>query len=152
MKLDFKVAENKHDYRAVHRYLELFKMFVVCGGNELRKKFRQMLHGVDYIQRHRYPINYDGSRGENIGKTKIKDNAKRIHYQKPLYYGISRRILEDDVVDCIPTSFLKSKCYWLFKFCSQRFLMTKYNHDIVVIFAEIDPSSHHRFTITCDYS
>ena len=35
-----------------------------------------MLHICDYIERHGSPLNYDGSRGENFGKVKVKDNAK----------------------------------------------------------------------------
>ena len=34
------------------------------------------------LKRHESPLNYDGSRGENFGKVKIKDNAKLTRKQK----------------------------------------------------------------------
>ena len=53
------------------------------------------LHIFDYIQRYGCPMNYDGSRGENIGKTNIKDNAERASQQKStLHYNISKRIVK----------------------------------------------------------
>ena len=54
-----------------------------------------MLHIYDYIKRHGSPLNYDGSRGENFGKIKIKDNAKLTRKQKGAFnFDIGRRISE----------------------------------------------------------
>lgn len=68
------------DFREIHRtkhYLESFKVQIIRGGNSPKTpKFQQMLHVVDYITMYGYPMNYNGSRGENYGKLKIKDNAK----------------------------------------------------------------------------
>ena len=72
--------------RAIHRiklYPENFKHQIICGGKNLKAPiFYQMLHVVDYITRHRFPMNYDGSCGENFGKLKIKGNAKFTNKQK----------------------------------------------------------------------
>ena len=45
---------------------------IVRRNNLKTPKFHQMLHVVDYITKHSCPMNYDGSRGENFGKIKIK--------------------------------------------------------------------------------
>ena len=80
LKSDFEIQNGNVDSRALSRikhYLDHFKAQIIRGGNNLKTpKFHQMLHFVDYIQRHGCPINYDGSRGENFGKLKIKDNAR----------------------------------------------------------------------------
>ena len=81
LKSDFKVGDGNVDLISmlrIKKYMDLFQSFVVCGGNKLKTpKFHQILYVVDDIERHGCPINYDGSCGENIGKTNIKDNAKR---------------------------------------------------------------------------
>ena len=64
-------------YASYQKYLELFKGKFICGGNHLKTpKCYQMLHIVDHVKRHGCSITYDGSRGENFGKLKIKDNTK----------------------------------------------------------------------------
>ena len=81
LKSKFVVADDETDPKAMQRinkYFELFKLLIVRGGNELRTaKFYQILYVVDYIQRHGCLMNYDGSCGEYISKTKIKDNTKQ---------------------------------------------------------------------------
>ena len=58
-----------------------------------------MLHVTDYIMRHGSPVNYDGPRGENDGKVKIKDNAKLTNRQKSkLNFDNGKRISEEDVI------------------------------------------------------
>ena len=43
------------------------------GGNELKTlKFHQILHVVDYIQKHGCTMNYDGSRGEKLERPRSK--------------------------------------------------------------------------------
>ena len=61
-----------------------------------------MLHVIDYITIYGYPMNYDGSRGENFSKLKIKGNAKLTNKEKDaLSFDISRRISKKDIVDYI---------------------------------------------------
>ena len=55
-------------------------------------------------------MNYDGSRGKKIGKTKIKDNTRSTNERKHiLYYGISRRITEEDILNDVSTLFHQKK-------------------------------------------
>ena len=59
-----------------------------------------MIHVVDYITRYGCLMNYDGLRGENFGKLKMKDTAKLTNKQKDtLMFDISRRNSEEDIVD-----------------------------------------------------
>ena len=61
----------------VKYYLEMFKHNIIQRGNNLKThKVNQILHIVEYIKCHGCPINYDGSRGENFGKLKIKENTQ----------------------------------------------------------------------------
>ena len=150
LKTDFVVANGEVDSIAMQRiksYLSIFKSFVVRGGNNLKTpKFHSMLHIVDYIKRHGCPMNYDGSRGENIGKTKIKDNAKRTNQQKhTLHYDIGKRISECDIVDHVSTSFFERKGRWPSQYCS--------DSDLVMGGSELmnDRNIKPRFTLTCDY-
>ena len=97
LKTDFEVNPGEIDSRAMNKvkhYLEMFKGKIIRKGNNLKTpKFHQMLHIVDYIKRHGCPMNYDGSRGENFGKLKIKDNAQLTNKQKEtLNFDISRII------------------------------------------------------------
>ena len=58
------------------QYSNVFKTNIVRRENSLKTaKFHQMLHIVDYIIRYERPMNYDGCRGENFGKLKIKKNS-----------------------------------------------------------------------------
>ena len=112
-----------------------------------------MLHVVDYIERHGCPMNYDGSRGENIGKTKIKDNAKRTNQQKhTLYYDIGKRISEEDIVDHVSNSFHLRNGRWPSKFCNETDLLIDGNNDIRDPCSTNGNSFRHRFTFVCDYS
>ena len=75
-------------------YLDIFKNTLVT------PRFHKMLHVCDYIQNHGYPMNYDGSRGENAGKLKITYNVKLTHKQKGiLNFGIGRQISEEHVIE-----------------------------------------------------
>lgn len=61
----------------VKHYLEMFKDKIIRKRNNLKTpKFHQMLQIVDYTKRYGFSMNYYGSRGENFGKFKIKDNEK----------------------------------------------------------------------------
>lgn len=72
-----------------------------------------MLHVCDYIKRHGSPLNYDGSRGKNSGKIKIKDNAKTTNKQKQTFkFDIGRRISEEDVIDNASNISQQNKGYW----------------------------------------
>ena len=124
LKSDFEIENGNVDSRAMKRikhYLEHFKTQIIRGGNNLKTpKFHQMLHVVDYITRHGCPMNYDGSRGENFGKLKIKDNAKLTNKQKDtLNFDISRRISEEDVVDQISTVYHTNMGSWPSSFCNE---------------------------------
>ena len=71
-----------------------------------------MLHITDYIERHGCPMNYDGSRGENFGKIKIKDNARLTNKQKDtLNYDIGRRISEEDVINEVSNVYYQRNGY-----------------------------------------
>ena len=104
----------------IKNYLEMFKQVCQRGGNGLKTpKFHQMLHVCDYIKRHGSPLNYDGSRGENFGKVKIKDNAKLTNKQKPTFnFDIGRRISEEDLIDNASNVFQQNKGYWPSEFCN----------------------------------
>ena len=104
----------------IKEYLEKFKQVVHRGGNGLKTpKFHQMLHVCDYIKRHGSPLNYDGSRGENFGKIKIKDNAKITNKRKLTFnFDIGRRISEEDVIDSASNIFQQNKGYWPSEFCN----------------------------------
>ena len=48
-------------------------------------------------------MNYDGSRGENFGRLKIKGDTKFTNEQKgTLNFDISRQIPEEHVIDQVP--------------------------------------------------
>ena len=96
LKTDFEVKRRDVDSKVQRRikvYLEAFKEIIVRGGNNLQTpKFHQMLHITRYIKRYGCPMNFDGGRGENLGKIKIKDNAKLTIKQKDtLNFDIGRR-------------------------------------------------------------
>ena len=101
---DFEIKRNTDDSRASRRIennLDSYKQIIDCGGNGLKTpKFYQMLHLCAYIQRHGSPLNYNGSRGEDFGKVKIKDNAKLIRKQKGVFnFDIGHRISEEGIID-----------------------------------------------------
>jgi len=123
LKTDFIILPNSHDSKASRRiktFLESFKDVFKRGGNGLKTpKFHQMLHVCDYIQRHGSPLNYDGSRGENFGKVKIKDNAKLTRKQKGAFnFDIGHRISEEDLIDSTSSIFQNNKGYWPSEFCN----------------------------------
>ena len=65
-------------------------------------KFHQLLHLCDYIQRHGVPMNYDGSRGENMGKERAKDLAKLTNQNDATMLGdVAKRYFEDH---CLTTA------------------------------------------------
>ena len=73
-------------------------------------------------------MNYDGSRGENFGKLKTKDNAKRTNKQKDtLNFDIARRISEEDVVDQVSTVYHDTSGDWPSTFCNETDIMTGAN-------------------------
>ena len=84
-------------------YFESFKNKILRKCNTLKTpKFHQTLHVVDYIIINSCSMNYDGSRGENFGKLKIKDSAKTANKQTYiLNFDISKRISKEDIVDFI---------------------------------------------------
>ena len=123
LKTDFIEDESNGESRAslhVKNYLEKFKDVIHRGGNGLKTpKFHQMLHVCDYIKRHGSPSNYDGSRGENFGKIKIKDNAKLTNKQKETFnFDIGCRISEEDIIDNASNIFQQNKGYWPSEFCN----------------------------------
>ena len=124
LKSDLEIDTGNVDSRAMKRikhYLEHFKAQIIRGGNNLKTpKFHQMLHVVDYIERHGCPMNYDGSRGENFGKLKIKDNARLTNKQKDtLNFDIGRRISEEDVVDQVSSVYHNNMGSWPSTFCNE---------------------------------
>ena len=132
LKEDFEVRRRDVDSKASKRikeYLESFKKNIVRGGNNLKTpKFHQMLHITDYIVRHGCPMNYDGGRGENFGKIKIKDNARLTNRQKAtLNYDIGRRISEEDVIDQASNVYFQQKGYWPSKYCNETDIMMNAN-------------------------
>ena len=123
LKSDFEINEGNIDSRAMNRvkhYLQDFKGVIQRGGNNLKTpKFHQMLHICNYITRHGSPLNFDGGRGENFGKVKIKDNAKLTNKQKiTLNFDISRRICEEDIVDQASNVYFVNKGHWPSSFCN----------------------------------
>ena len=135
LKTDFVVDDGNIDCRAMMRikaYLQSFKTFVKRPGNGLKTpKFHQMLHLVDYIIRHGSPMNCDGSRGENFGKTKIKDNAKLTNQQKDtLNFDIGRRVSEEDVVDEASSIFFTNMRRWPSKYCGDQDLVLHFNDSL----------------------
>ena len=76
LKTDFEVRRGDVDSKALKRikqYLEAFKEIIIREGNNLQTpKFHQMLHITDYIERHGYPMNYDGSRGKILERLRSK--------------------------------------------------------------------------------
>ena len=64
-------------------------------------------------------MNYDGSKGENFGKIKIKDNAKITNKRKLTFnFDIGRRISEEDVIDNASNIFQQNRGYWPSEFCN----------------------------------
>jgi hypothetical protein len=127
-KTDFETPQDNSDCRAMARiklYLEAFKQNIHRGGNNLSTpKFHQMLHVVDYIIRHGSPRNYDGSRGENFGKVKIKDNAKLTNRQRDtINFDISTRIAEEDVIDQVSNVHYHNTGNWPSSYCNDQDLV-----------------------------
>ena len=57
-------------------------------------------------------MNYDGSKGKNFGKIKIKDNAKINNKRKLTFnFDIGRRISEEDMIDSASKIFQHNKGY-----------------------------------------
>ena len=131
LKSDFVVENNGVDSRAMGRikqYLAAFKHNIIRRGNGLKTpKFHQMLHLVDYIMRHGCPMNYDGSRGENFGKTKIKDNAKLTNRQRDtLNFDIGTRLSEEDVVDQVSSIYYRNMGKWPSSYCNDTDIANNY--------------------------
>ena len=133
-KSDFLLPRRGVESRAMRRikeYLHDFKQVIKRGGNNLKTpKFHQMLHLCDYIQRHGSPLNYDGSRGENFGKVKIKDNAKLTRKEKVvLNFDIGRRISEEDVIDNASDIYHQKNGEWPSEFCNDIDILSNGIHD-----------------------
>ena len=154
----FKVYPGNTDSKAmdrIKRYLYDFKGIITRQGNNLKTpKFHQMLHVCDYIMRHGSPLNYDGSRGENYGKIKIKDNAKLTNRQKvTLNFDIGRRICEEDIINEASNIHYQNTGIWPSKFCNdvdiaknaKRFDVKSRAQASATMSAESKP----RFTIMC---
>ena len=65
-----------------------------------------MLHVVDYTSEYGCPRNYNGSRDENLGNPKIKDNADITNKDKDtlsldIGHRVSERILLIKCLQCI---------------------------------------------------
>ena len=104
LKSDFETVVGSSDSRAmqrIKRYLYDFKSIISRRENNIKTpKFHQMLHICDYINHYGSPLKYDGARGKNYGKIKIKDNVKLTNRQKvTLNFDIGRRISEEDIID-----------------------------------------------------
>ena len=108
-------------------------------------KFHQILNVIDYIGRHGCTIKYDGSRGENFGKLKIKDNAKLTNKEKDtLNFDISRRISEEEIVDRIFISYYQNNGRWVSKNCNETDIImnaNKLQHNIIPI---VEHKTNHR--------
>ena len=79
-------------------------------------------------------MNYDGSRGENFSKLKIKNNAKLNNKDKDiLNFDISRRISEGDIVGRISTIYYQNNGWWVSKYFNETYGMmndNKLQHNI----------------------
>ena len=125
LKSDFHVPDGEHDSRASKRikhYLQSFKDNVKRSGNNLKTpKFHQMLHLCEYIIKYGPPSVFDGSRGECLGKTKIKDNAQRTNKDKStLNFDIATRIYEEDLIDQASHTYYRNRGEWPSKYCSEQ--------------------------------
>ena len=157
-KEDFYVKRRHFDSKASKRikeYLIMFKQHVTRGGNNLKTpKFHQMLHICDYIQRHGSPLNYDGSRGENFGKVKVKDNAKLTNKNKDtLNLDIGKRIAEEDIINQASVIYHNNNGHWPSDFCNDidiamnaNRLQSK-NHKINYL--ERQSNTYPRYSIVC---
>ena len=71
---------------------------------------------------------YDGSRGENFGKLKIKDNTKLTNKEKEtLTFDIGYNISEEDIVDHIYIVYYQNKEYWVSNYCNEIDVMLNSN-------------------------
>lgn len=132
-KSDFEVPHGSHNSRAMTRikkFLIDFDRTIQRGGNNLKTpKFHQMLHVCDFISRHGSPINCDGSRGENFGKVKIKDNAKKTNMQKDtLNFDISKRIAEEEIMDQAALVYHRNTGRWFSNYCLDTDLAEEISH------------------------
>ena len=83
-----------------------------------------MLHVIDYIARHSFPINYDGSRGDNFSNSEIKNYAKINNKEKnTLNFDISCRISEGYIVGHISTIYYQKNGRWVSKYCNETDIM-----------------------------
>ena len=159
LKTDFEVKRRDVDSKALRRikvYLEAFKQIIVRGGNNLQTpKFHQMLHITHYIERHGCPMNYDGGRGENFGKIKIKDNAKLTNKQKDtLNFDIGRRISEEDVIDQVSNVYFQRNGFWPSSYCNETDIMDNANRiqprNNMFRASNTVSSTRPRYILTCD--
>ena len=70
-------------------------------------------------------MNYDGSRGENFGKLRMKDNAKLTAKVKvTLNFEISCRIAEKDtVIDAIYMTYFRNNGRWVSKYSDETYII-----------------------------
>ena len=153
LKTDFVINDNAIDSRAMRRiknYLQAFKESIIRKGNGLKTpKFHQMLHLVDYIVRHGCPMNYDGSRGENFGKTKIKDNAKLTNRQRDtLNFDIGLRLSEEDIVDQVSTIYYRNMGKWPSKYCNDTDIVNDYEAPVPVTESS---DARYKMTVVFEY-
>ena len=86
---------------AIKQYLYHYKTYIQRKGNNLdTPKFHQILHIPEFIRRFGCPNNFDGSIGEQKGKTLIKNNAKLTTKQKgKISYDVCKRMSEQTIID-----------------------------------------------------
>ena len=125
LKSDFEAKENEggeyEDCRAMRRiklYLISFKEFITRGGCGLdTSKYHQMLHIIDIIVRHGRPSNYDGGRGEAMGKEMIKENGKLTNKQRgTIDFDIATRIVEENIIHLASVIHEKTHGIWPSKY------------------------------------
>ena len=79
-----------------------------------------MLHICDYIIKFGPPSSFDGSRGESLGKTIIKDSAQRTNKDKnTLNFDIATRIYEDDLIDQASHVYYRRYNKWPSNYCTE---------------------------------
>ena len=100
----------------------MFKKNTTRSGNGLKTpKFHQMFHLIDHVNLHGCSMDYDGSRGESLGKFMIKDDAQLTNKAKDtLNFDIGRRLSEEDVVDQVSSAHFQNEGMWPSKFCSNQ--------------------------------
>ena len=96
-------------------------------------------------------MNYDGSRGENFGKLKIKYNAKVTNKEKDaLSFDTSWRISKEDSVDHIYSIYYQNNGRWISKYCNQTDIVMNANksqHNVSPVVKYKTKASRPRFSL-----